>query len=113
MSQPETFDKNSIRGALDDVAQSGRQLMVNQFALIGAEAREGLDHAVTRLIEALFAILLGFCGFVVLTVAAIRLLEQYLTQQTACAIIGSLYIVTAVILARLSAGKRPVIGEDG
>jgi len=113
MSQPETLDKNSLRGALDDVAQSGRQLLVNQFALVGAEAREGLDHAVNRLIEAIIAILLGFCGFVVLTVAGIRLLEQYLTQQSACALVGGLYIVVAVVLARLSAGKRPLTGGGG
>jgi hypothetical protein len=113
MSEPETLDRNSIRGALDDVAQSGRQLLVNQFALIGAEAKEGLDHAVNRLIEAIIAILLGFSGFAVLTVAVIRLLEGYLTQQNACAIVGGLYMVIAVILARLSAGKHVMTGKGG
>ena len=111
MNQDDTSNGTSVRQALEEVAQSGRQLMVNQIALVGAEAREGLDSAVNRLIEAFVAILLGFCGFVVLTVASIRLLEQQWGQPIACGVVGGVYLVASIMLARMSARKRP-FGEE-
>jgi hypothetical protein len=112
MSQDCNQQMSRVRTALDDVAQSGRQLIVNQLALVGAEAKEGLDGAVNRLIEAMLAILLGFCGFVVLTVAGIRQLELYVGQPIACAIVGGTYIIAAILFARASAGKRLIASKD-
>lgn len=101
-----------VRQALDGVAQSGKQLLVNQIALVQAEARESIDSAVTRLIEAFVAILLGLCGFVVLTVAGVQWLAQQMDQHIACAAVGVTYIAAAFILAKLSAARRPIIGGD-
>lgn len=112
MSDSELSTSQGIKQAVESVADSGKQLMVNQFALIGAEAREGLDHAVNRLIEAFTAILLGFCGFIVLTIAGVRLLEAPLGQPVACGIVGGSYMLIAFFLARMSAGKHPVTGGD-
>ncbi len=112
MSQSESLDRSGVRDALEDVAQSGRQLLVNQFALVGAEAREGLDSAVNRLIEAFVAILLGFCGFVALTMAGIHQLQELVSKPIAYAIVGGSYMLAAFFLARMSAGKQPVTGKD-
>lgn len=112
MNQTESNGLSPIREAIEDVAHNGRQLLVNQFALVGAEAREGLDRAVNRLIEAFTAILLGFLGFVILTMAGVHLLELQVGRPAAYGIVGGTYVVISYILARLSAGKNPITGNE-
>lgn len=112
MSEPSSQQLLGVRQALDGVAQSGKQLLVNQIALVQAEARDNIDSAVSRLIEAFVAILLGFCGFVVLTVSGIRVLERHVGQPLACAAVGGLYLLVSYLLAKISAARRPIIGGD-
>lgn len=112
MNQSDSSSISPLREAIEDVAHNGRQLLVNQFALVGAEAREGLDHAVNRLIEAFTAILLGFCGFIILTMAGVHLLEAQVGRPSAYGIVGGAYMVVSFILARMSAGKHPITGKD-
>lgn len=112
MNQTDSQGLSPIREAIEDVAHNGRQLIVNQLALVGAEAREGLDHAVNRLIEAFTAILLGFCGFVILTMAGVHLLEEQVGRPSAYGIVGGVYVVVSFFLARMSAGKNPITGKD-
>ena len=112
MSDDTTQQLSAVRQALDGVAQSSKQLLVNQIALLQSEARENIDSAVNRLIEAFVAILLGFCGFVVLTISGIRMLERHVGQPVACAVVGGGYILGAILMSKLAAARRPIIGGD-
>ena len=94
----------SVQSALEQIVDSGQQLVLDRLDLMRIEAREGLERATKSAVLMGISAIVGVGAWVALMVAVILYLREQVPTPTALLLVGVVHAVAGAVLWLL--GRR-------
>lgn len=81
--------------AVEELIDSGQQLMLDRLDLMRLELKEGVDRTVNKAVSVAIATVLGLSGWVALSVAAVLGLAEVMHTAAAALVVGLAQVAAA------------------